>query len=378
MAWEKWAKAFIKASEQCAPVREFQIKSNQQKWITPEIVKEMNLRDHLHTKSCGKRDTSLWDEYKKSRNKVNKMIKNAKKGHYQTLINENKQKPKRFCREMTKLMPNKINMNSIPKSITADKLNAYFSCIGKKTSEASSNTPTVGTTCPLWKGPKSIYKFKMNQIHNSDVLKHLQNVRDKPNLDILGIDAKLLKVIATDIVLQLMHLLNLSVQNGYVPLDWKLAIYKGKGDQNEEGNYRPISVVSHIGKLMEKQVHSQFIVYLESHDFISKDQSAYLKGHSTTTCLHKVVDDWLEAMNEGQVISVCFLDIQKCFDTINHEILLAKLSYYGIEGNEMQWFKSYLTDRRQQVICNGVLSNTSTVDIGVPQGSILSLSAFCE
>jgi hypothetical protein len=89
-----------------------------------------------------------------------------------------------------------------------------------------------------------------------------------------------------------------------------------------------------------------------------------------------VVDDWLEAMNEGQVISVCFLDIQKCFDTINHEILLAKLSYYGIEGNEMQWFKSYLTDRRQQVICNGVVSNTSTVDIGVPQGSILGPFLF--
>jgi hypothetical protein len=85
----------------------------------------------------------------------------------------------------------------------------------------------------------------------------LQNLPDKPNLDILGIDAKLLKVIATDIVLQLTHLLNLSVQNGYVPLDWKLAkvtpIYKGKGDQNEEGNYRPISVVSHIGKLMENK-----------------------------------------------------------------------------------------------------------------------------
>jgi hypothetical protein len=82
--------------------------------------------------------------------------------------------------------------------------------------------------------------------------------------------------------------------------------------------------------------------YIVMHDFISPDQSAYRKLHSTQTSLHQVVDDWLENMNNGLITAVCFLDIQKCYDTINHELLLSKLQRYGIKDEELKWFKSYL------------------------------------
>ena len=151
-------------------------KNNQKKWITPEIVKEMNLRDNLHTKACSKKDTEIWNHYKKVRNKVNKMIKKAKAEHYKSLIESHKQNSKRFWVEMSKLMPNKINFDSIPESITADAFNHYFSTIGNNTSNSISDAPETVNSDLLWKGPKSIYSSKLNHICESDVMKCLINL----------------------------------------------------------------------------------------------------------------------------------------------------------------------------------------------------------
>ena len=133
--------------------------------------------------------------------------------------------------------------------------------------------------------------------------------------------------------------------------DWKRArispVYKGAGDLDFEGNYRPIYVIGHIARLVESLVCSQIILYLESHDFISHDQSAYPKRHSAQTSLHRVIDDWLENINEGELTVACQLDISKCFDSINHDILLKKLEMYRFQDIELNWFKRYLHNRQQ-------------------------------
>ena len=129
--------------------------------------------------------------------------------------------------------------------------------------------------------------------------------------------------------------MNDSHPNGTFPDDWKLArvtpVYKNNGDVNTMSNYRPISVIGYIAKMVEELVRSQLVSYLEEHAFISPDQSAYLKGYSTQTSLHPMIDDWLENINDNQTAGVCLLDISKCFDTINHHILLGKLGMYDIK-----------------------------------------------
>ena len=166
-------------------------------------------------------------------------------------------------------------------------------------------------------------------------------------------DAKLLKLSAHLIAPSLTDIYNLSLSTRVIPNEWKLAriapIYKGKGDISRECNYRPISVLSRIAKLFEKRVCMQLLDYLESNDMITPLQSAYLKKHSTVTCLHKVVDDFCEMIDDGDMCGICFLDIEKCFDTIHHGILLQKLEYYGIQGYALQWFKQYLTNITQYV-----------------------------
>ena len=118
-------------------------------------------------------------------------------------------------------------------------------------------------------------------------------------------------------------------------------------------NYRPISVIGHITKMVEQLVRPQLVNYLEEHSFITPDQSAYMKGHSTQTSLNRVIDDWLENINENQITGVCRLDISKCFDTISRSILLQKLSIYGIKQQELKWFS--LSQRFVTTNCHHLL-----------------------
>ena len=122
---------------------------------------------------------------------------------------------------------------------------------------------------------------------------------------------------------------NVSIETQSVISDWKLSkvtpIYKGKGSNDDDaGNYRPISLIGHIMKIFEIEIKVQVMGYLEVNNLITSDQSA---------ALHRVVDDWLYNTSDGNLTGMCSLDITKCFDTINHTILLKKLSFYGFKDH---------------------------------------------
>ena len=180
-----------------------------------------------------------------------------------------------------------------------------------------------------WKNPETIHSFEFVTIYEGSVTTDLLTLNADSNNDVLQLDSKLLRLVSPLISKSLTHLFNVSLMSRIVPSDWKLAritpIYKGKGPLNSEANYRPISMLSHVVKIFEKQVHKQSIEYFEAHAFITPYQSAYLNKQSTVTCLHRVVDDLCENIDDGYLCGVCFLDIEKCFDSINHKILIQKL-----------------------------------------------------
>ena len=111
-----------------------------------------------------------------------------------------------------------------------------------------------------------------------------------------------------------------------------------------------------------------FILYHSKYNPISICLS---KKHSTVTCLHRVIDDMCENIDDGLVCGVCFLDIEKCFDTIDHDIFLQKLKWYGIDGHELDWLKNYLYDRKQCVRVDNITPDVTPCPIGVPQASTL-------
>ena len=117
-------------------------------------------------------------------------------------------------------------------------------------------------------------------------------------------------------------------------------VYKGTGSNMDKSNYRPISVVGHVAKIFERSIIDRLLHYVTEHCFLSADQSAYRKFHSTQTSLHRDTEQWYwyEFMNDNLLTGVCFLDVKKCFATINHNILFEKLSKYGIINRELDWF----------------------------------------
>ena len=174
--------------------------------------------------------------------------------------------------------------------------------------------------------PATISSFEFVTIDEGSVVTGLPTLNADSNNDVLQLDSKLLGLASPLISNSLTHLFNLSVMSRVIPSDWKLArftpIHKGNVSLNVEAKYRPISVLSHVLKIFEKQAHQQLKEYLEVHANITLYQSAFLKKHSTVTCLQCVVDDLCENINDGELCGVCFLDILKCFDFISHQIML--------------------------------------------------------
>ena len=194
----------------------------------------------------------------------------------------------------------------------------------------------------FWKGPKCIHSFRFKEMSNEDIKTYLGSLPNKSNNDILGMDLALLRESAPYISISFANVINKSLQSGAFEQNWKnvrvTPIYKDDGDINDKNDYRPTSVIDHIAKI-ESIVSYQTIDFLEEHDHISMDQSAYLKRHSTQTSLHRVIDDWLENVNDCAITGTCLLDISKCFDSINHRIRLKKLEMYGITSTESSYLR---------------------------------------
>ena len=172
---------------------------------------------------------------------------------------------------------------------------------------------------------------------------------------------------------------NRSLKSSQIPMDFKRARITPihKGGAFEISNFRPISILPILSKILEKAVHLQLNEYLNNHKLLSQQQSGFRPLHSTATSVTHIVDFLLENMNSGQLTGGIFLDLKKAFDVIPLNLILAKLKYYGIRNNEYEWFMSYLLGRKHCVSVQGYTSDYLTVQSGVPQGSILGPLIFC-
>ena len=222
-------------------------------------------------------------------------------------------------------------------------------------------------------------KFQFDIITDDYVFEKICNLSNNKSPGLDGFQAKLLKLAAPTICKPLAYICNLSLLTSTFPSEWKQAkvtpIFKN-GDKSDVGNYRPISVLSIVSKILERAVHDQLYTYLTSNSILHPSQSGFRSGHSTNTALLDVSDFILENMNEGRATAAIFLDLKKAFDTVNHDILISKLHFYGIKGSALNWFISYLTNRSQIVTINSHFSDPQNINIGVPQGSILGPLLF--
>jgi len=198
-----------------------------------------------------------------------------------------------------------------------------------------------------------------------------------PGADNIG--SKILKDIVCDIIYPLSHIFNLSFVTGVVPHSLKLAkvilVYK-RGDRSDPGNYRPIFLLSVFDKILEKLMCKRLCFFLQLHNVLYSYQFGFRKYHSTTFALIDVIDGIYQHLDSDEYTIGIYLDLQKAFDTGNHDVLLYKLNNYGIKKSVYQWFKNYLSDRKQFTSLPGVSSEIGYISIGVPQGSVLGPLLF--
>ncbi|XP_073767046.1 uncharacterized protein isoform X2 [Danio rerio] len=261
-------------------------------------------------------------------------------------------------------------------TLTTDDFATFF-CTKTAKISAQFAAPTTNTqdTTPT---PHTLTSF--SQLSESEVSKLvLSSHATTCPLD--PIPSHLLQAISPAVIPTLTHIINTSLDSGLFPTTFKQArvtplLKKPRLDHTLLENYRPVSLLPFMAKILEKVVFNQVLDFLTQNNLMDNKQSGFKKGHSTETALLSVVEDLRLAKADSKSSVLILLDLSAAFDTVNHQILLSTLESLGVAGTVIQWFRSYLSDRSFRVSWRGEVSNLQHLNTGVPQGSVLGPLLF--
>lgn len=261
------------------------------------------------------------------------------------------------------------------------EFNRFFGEVGTRVVSEIDTTECVLSAADLLhrnarRTTKSCYLFNCSVEEIRNLIASLKN---KSSKDIYGLSNMSVKRLGQDIAVPMTILINKCFTEGVFPKEMKMAkiipIHK-QGDEGKCDNYRPIAILPIISKIIELAIKNRIVKFLEKMELFSAAQHGYRKTRNTITAIQSALNTIMKALNDNEKVSMSNFDLSKAFDSISHDILLEKLSYYGFRGNVLSLLGSYLGNRTQIVIINNQRSQETVLTHGVPQGSILGPLLF--
>lgn len=363
-----------------------------EKWMTRGLMRSSNTLNKLYRKCCKKpKIHPTYVKYITYRNCYNKLKYVAKTKYYSELFYRYKNNIKETWKVLKTLISHKNDKSFIPVTFKhnnemisnpdniANLFCQYFSNVGLEYANLipkSHRSYSDYVAMNRHRNPNTLY---FSPTDPNEIIKIIKSLKSTKSCGNDNISSLILKQAQNSISVPLSILINKSLSTGTFPDTLKIAkvipIYKSK-DRDNIANYRPISLLSSLSKVLEKVVHKRLYYFIEINDIFNENQYGFRPKHSTVNAVTHFVNDTIKSLENKETTLSVFLDLSKAFDTIDHNILLKKLEFYGVRGLPLKWFTTYLNNRKQFVQYNKSRSETLNINCGVPQGSVLGPLLF--
>ena len=333
------------------------------------------------------KDPADHTKYKRYRNIVNHIKNHEKRSFYREFFAKVGKNSQLLWNVVNNMLKKSNNRHGVPELLQGNKMlksdveicnafNNHFASAGKKVQESITGTELRQSKPFISRVDKGM---TFCHVTESEICRLVDKIKPKTSTGFDGISNWLLKKLISVIKHPLCCIFNKSLESGIYPNLMKLAkvvpLHKS-GSKNIADNYRPISLLPVISKILERIVYNRTVVHLDANNIVFPRQFGFRKKHSTVDAVTNLAGEILKSFDENLMVLGVFIDLKKAFDTVSHSRILDKLSTLGIRGIQLEWFRSFLDNRRQFVEINSVQSKEMPMTVGVLQGALLSVLLF--